>query len=49
MRRLILAFIPLVVPAAMMVYLHLQNAHYERREQLAQQAAEKKRLQFRHM
>jgi hypothetical protein len=49
MRRLILSLIPLAVPTAMMVYLHLQNARYERREQLAQKAAEKNRLQFRHM
>lgn len=49
MRRLLLSLIPLAVPSAMMVYLHLQNYRYERREQLAAKAQEQRRLQFRHM
>lgn len=49
MRRLILSLVPLAVPTALMAYLHLQNLRYERREQLAQKAAEQRRLQFRHM
>jgi hypothetical protein len=49
MSRLILSLIPLAVPTALMAYLHLQNYRYERREQLAQEAAVRRRLQFRHM
>ena len=49
MRRLLVTLLPLAVPAALMAYLHLQNAFYERREQLAREAAERRRLQYRHM
>jgi hypothetical protein len=48
-RRVINMFLPLAVPTVLMAYMHMQNAIIERREKVAREAAEKRRLQFRHM
>jgi hypothetical protein len=49
MRRLLVSLLPLALPAALMAYLHLQNAFYERREELAREATERRSLQYRHL
>lgn len=49
MRRLIVMFLPLAVPTALMTYMHMQNAVIDRREKLSREATEKRRLQFRHI
>jgi hypothetical protein len=42
-------FLPLAVPTALMAYMHMQNAIIDRRDKLAREVAEKRRLQFRHI
>jgi hypothetical protein len=48
-RRLITLFLPLAVPTALMAYMHMQNAIIEHRDKVAREAAERRRLQFRHI